>query len=101
MTAEAVPAQLTAAHALRVVREIAADTGRIVVLSHASKRARQRRINRRQIELCCQKGSITEGPFVNPRGHWQVNLFRHAAGEELTCVVAIDWPSKLLVITTF
>ena len=101
MTAEVLPLKLSAAHALRMVREISADTDQLVVLSHATKRARQRRVSRRQIELCCQKGSITEGPFMNQHGHWQVNLFRHAAGEELTCSVAIDWPSRLLVITTF
>ena len=84
-----------------MVREISVDTGRIIVLSHATKRARQRNVSRRQIELCCQQGSITEGPFVNQHGHWQVNLFRHASDEELTCAVAIEWPSRLLVITTF
>jgi hypothetical protein len=29
-----------------------------------------------------------------------MNLFRHAAGEELTCVVAIEWATKVLVINT-
>jgi hypothetical protein len=27
---------------------------------------------------------------LNMLGNWQVNLYRHAAGEEITCVVAID-----------
>ena len=99
--AEVIPLELTPAHALRVVKEIASDTGRIVVLSHAKLRGKQRKITRRQIELCCQKGTITEGPFQNQHGHWQVTLYRHAAGEEITCVVAIDWATKLLVITTF
>jgi len=31
-----------------------------------------------------------------------MNLYRHAAGEEITCVLAIDWCSnKLLVINAF
>jgi hypothetical protein len=38
---------------------------------------------------------------MNQHGQWQMNLFRHAAGEEITCVVAIDWATRLLVITTF
>jgi hypothetical protein len=46
-------------------------------------------------------GTIAEGPFLNPHGNWQMNLYRHASGEELTCVVAIDWPRKLLVINAF
>lgn len=46
-------------------------------------------------------GTIVEGPFVNAHGHWQMNLYRHAAGEGPTCVVAIDWPAKVLVINAF
>jgi len=99
--AQVVPLTLTPATALKVVRELAADTGRIVVIRHGKNRQRKRKITRRQIELCLQKGSITEGPFMNPHGNWQVNLYRHAAGAEVTCVVAIDWGERLLVITAF
>ena len=94
------PTSLTAPKALKAIREIGADTDNIVVVPHGKKRARQRSVTRRQIELCVQRGTIAEGPFLNDKGHWQVTLYRHAAGEELTCVVAIDWPSKVIVITT-
>jgi hypothetical protein len=30
-----------------------------------------------------------------------MNFYRHAAGEEMTCVVEIDWPARLLVVTVF
>ncbi|MCJ2017152.1 DUF4258 domain-containing protein [Methylobacterium sp. E-065] len=99
--AEVIPLALDASRALRVLRDIASDTDRIVILPHGKKRGRQRNITRRQIELCCLKGTITEGPFQNQHGHWQVTLYRHAAGEEITCVVAIEWATKLLVITTY
>jgi len=95
------PNDLTKADALRKIREIAAETDNIIVLAHAMKRAQQRGVTRRQIESCVQKGTIQEGPFLNEHDNWQVTLFRHAAGEELMCVVAIDWPSKALVITTY
>ena len=98
---EVVPLQLTGAAALQVIRHIAADTGRIIVLAHGRKRGRQRSITRRQIELCVQRGTITEGPFMNQHGNWQVSLYRHAAGEEITCAVAIEWRTHVLVITTF
>jgi hypothetical protein len=101
MPAEITPRTLSPARALTIIREIAADTSRIVVVGHARRRSRQRSITRRQIELCCQMGTITEGPFLNPHGNWQVSLFRHAAGEEVTCAVAIEWASRLIVITTF
>jgi len=99
--AQIVPAQLNEHNALKLVRDIAADTNNIVIISHAKKRRKQRRISRRQIESCIQKGVITEGPFVNQHGHWQLNLSRRAAGEEITCVVAIELAKRLLVITTF
>lgn len=101
MAEDAVPFRLTEKRALQVIRDLAADTGNIVVVRHAKARGRQRNISRRQIELCVQKGTITEGPFINMHGHWQVNLFRHAAGEELTCTVAIEWATRLIVVTVF
>lgn len=99
--AEVVPLTLTVSHALKMVRQLAADTNNIVIIGHARKRGRQRRINRRQVELCCQLGTICEGPFLNQKGNWQVNLRRHAAGEEMECVVAIDWGRSLIVVTVF
>ncbi|NJM81885.1 MAG: DUF4258 domain-containing protein [Tabrizicola sp.] len=84
-----------------MIRSLALETERIVIVNHARKSQRVRRISRRQIELCVQKGSITEGPFCNAHGNWQVTMYRHAAGEEITCIVAIEWPSQLLVITVY
>lgn len=99
--AEVVPLELTAHQALRLIREMATDTNNIVLISHAKMAGKARRITRRQIELCIQKGLITEGPFVNMHGNWQVNLERRSAGEEITCVVAIEWSKRLIVVTTF
>jgi len=99
--AEAPPRHLSAGAALRLIRDIATDTGNIIVVNHARKRQMERGITRRQIELCVQKGTIAEGPFMNAHGNWQVTLFRHAAGEELNCVVAIDWPCRLIVVTAY
>lgn len=99
--AEIVPLALTASAALKMVRQLAADSDNIVIIGHARKRGKQRRINRRQIELCLRKGSICEGPFFNQKGNWQVNMYRHAAGEEMECVVAIDWGRSLIVVTVF
>ncbi len=95
------PDDLSAAEAVRIVRMLAADSDNIVVLPHGKKRGRLRRINRRQMELCIQRGTICEGPFLNQFGNWQMNFYRHAAGEEVTCVVAIEWLTSVLVISTF
>jgi hypothetical protein len=95
------PDQLSAPEALKVVRMLAADTANIVVIPYGARRAKQRRITRRQIELCVQRGTISEGPFINQHRNWQMNFCRRAAGEEITCVVAIEWVSKLIIINTF
>jgi len=101
MNADDPPVKLSPAAALAVIREIAADSSRVVLVPHARKRGRQREISWRQIVRCCQKGTLQEGPFVNGHGHWQATLYRHAAGEEISCAVAIEWRSRLLVITVF
>jgi Domain of unknown function (DUF4258) len=95
------PENLSPDDAIRVVRALAVNTANIVILEHGKGRSRQRRITRRQIELCVQKGTVQEGPFLNSRGNWQLNLRRHAAGEEITVVVAIEWFTKVLVISAF
>jgi len=95
------PERLSEADALRIVRVLAADTTKIVVIQHGKQRAKKRQITRRQIELCVQKGTIDEGPFLNKYGNWQMNLHRHAAGEQITCTVAIEWIECVIVITAF
>ena len=75
MNADDPPVKLSPAAALAVIREIAADSSRVVLVPHARKRGRQREISWRQIVRCCQKGTLQEGPFVNGHGHWQATLF--------------------------
>jgi hypothetical protein len=96
-----VPLSFTAPAALRQIKLIAQDSDNIIVVTHGLKRGLQRAITRPQIEACIRKGTIIEGPFLNDHGNWQVTMFRHAAGEEMSCVVAIDWPSKLIVVTVY
>lgn len=99
--AEIKPFRMDKPAALKMIRGLAADSDRIVVISHAMKRQAERKITRRQIETCVRTGYIAEGPFLNDHNNWQVTMRCYSAGEELACVVAIDWPSQLIVITTF
>ncbi|KJC59524.1 hypothetical protein UP10_18750 [Bradyrhizobium sp. LTSPM299] len=68
------PDSLNDADAIRLVRMIAADSNNIVMIAHARKRKAQRSITRVQIERCVRLGIITEGPFINGHGNWQMNL---------------------------
>lgn len=87
--------------ARKLVRRLAQDSKNVVIIGHARKRQGERGISRRQIMTCLQKGAITEGPSRNNHGNWQVNLTRLAAGEEITCVVAIEDKRLLIVLTAF
>lgn len=90
-------ARLQPVPTLADIRKIAEDTGNIKThLPGPARKAKQRGITRRQIELCCQRGTIEEGPFANEKGDWQISLIRHAAGEEMRCVVVIK-NGKLIV----
>jgi hypothetical protein len=95
------PDHLSEADALRIVRLLAVDSANIVVIPYGKRRTKQRKITRPQIEKCVRLGTIQEGPFLNQYGNWQFNLFRHAAGEQVTCVVAIEWATRVLVINAF
>jgi hypothetical protein len=95
------PFELCGPDAVKIVQLLAVKTENIIIIPYGKRKASIRRITRRQIELCVQKGTLTEGPFLNQHGNWQMNLRRHAAGEEITCVVAIEWATRVLVINTF
>ncbi len=84
-----------------LIRRLAQDSKNVIVITHAKQRQGERNISRRQIMTCLQKGAISEGPFLNMHGNWQVNVQRLAAGEQITCVVAIEHEQKLIVITAF
>jgi len=99
--AEIVPFTLTAHRAQALIRELAADSARVVVISHGKKRQRERGVSHKRIIDCLMKGTITEGPYQIASGDWRCNVSRHAAGERLTCVVQFDWPQRLLVVTVF
>jgi hypothetical protein len=95
------PPKLSRQQALAVIREFAKDSMDVFAVGHAMQRLKQHRFTRRQMMTCLQRGIITEGPALNSRGHWQVNVTRMAAGEEMTCVVVIEWDQRLVVRTVF
>ncbi len=97
--AHVTPLPMRPATALKLVRELVRDTDNIVLLPHAKKRMKKRGINNRQIEICLRLGIISEGPFMNQHGNWQVTMKRLAAGEEMKLAVAIEEETKLLIIT--
>lgn len=82
------------------LRLLAAKSETIVMTRHGGKRGNVRKISALAIQRCLQRGVIVE-EFQNVHGHIQVTVERRAAGEEMTCVGAIDWPNKIVVITVY
>lgn len=99
--AEIVPFQITAATARPIIQEIAKDTSRIVILDHAKRRMRKRRITPSQVFSCLRKGIVTEGPALDDKGFWRCTMRRLAAGEEVTVVVSFNSRDRVLVITAY
>jgi Domain of unknown function (DUF4258) len=87
--------------ALKMIRTLAQDSKNVLVVQHARDRHKKHGITRRQIDICLKKGVVSEGPFMNLHGSWQVNVSRLAAGEEITCTVAIEEEQRLIVVTVF
>ena len=95
------PSEMNRPTALRIIREIAAETSRVVILYHAKRSMRRRRISPTQVYSCIRLGVITEGPSQDMKGYWRCTMQRLAAGEEITIVVSFNSRESLLVITVY
>ncbi len=98
---DTVPLTLTKPAAAKVIREIAADPDRIVPVPHAKKRMMQRRISITQARRVVQAGFIDGEPWRDEHGNWRVDMRGTSAGEQITVGLAIEWRTKLLIITVF
>lgn len=93
------PVRLSASAAARVVADLATDSGRVNYTVHARQRMRERGITPAQVGTCLKRGTVSEGPFINLRGNWQMRLTTVTDRRRLDVVVAIEWRSRLIVIT--
>lgn len=99
MLENVIPLKMSAPLALKIIREIAQDTSRIVIIEHAKKRMLQRHITQDQIYKCLRTGNLTEGPAKMPRGGWRCTMRRILAGDEVTVVAEFDSRDRVLVVT--
>ena len=101
MAENVLPLRMTPATALRVIREVAEDTSRVVILDHAKRQMRKRRITRGQVYSCLRLGVITEDPALDMQNYWRCTMSRLAAGDEISAVVSFNSRDRVLVITAF
>ena len=96
-----VPLRMNDATALRVLREIAEDSARVIFTKHASQRMRQRKVSPVQVIACLQRGIIREPVALDLHGNWKLTVSHRVAGKDLDVAVAIDVPNRAIVITVF
>lgn len=85
-----------------LIRKIAADSAKVFFSSHAKVRMRERKVTDLQIIRCLQTGTVTEGPFRNIHGNWQVNVDAYHSGQNLKVGAVIDTDekgNKIIVLT--
>jgi hypothetical protein len=99
--AEPIPMRMSDANALKLLREIARDSGNVVFLDHVRKRMKQRRITTAQILSCLQFGTVSEPVALDLHGNWKLTVGRLVAGTRLEVAVAIELPKRAIVITVF
>lgn len=91
------------ADALKIIRDRAQDSARIVVLPHALARMRERRIDFLDVQRCLRGGRITEGPYVPTDSRAGANRCNvEGIVDSVRLRIAVELPEKppdLLVVT--
>lgn len=91
---------LSRPEAQRILREAAQD-GRVgFEEAHCRRRMVERGVTEEDVLKCLMLGRITEGPALNLRGNWKMNVHRFAAGEELDVVAVIEVPDDGVIVVT-
>jgi len=100
-----IPFRLNDANALKLLREIAADSSRVVMLRHAMQRMRERKVTLTQVLDVLRKGCLTEPSALDMHGNWKVTVKGMSCGQSLTVAAAIEMGQehgkRILVITLF
>jgi len=87
--------------ALKVLREIAQDSARVIFTHHALQRMRKRKVSPLQVLACLQHGIASESVALDMRGNWKLTVTNRIAGNDLDVAVAIDVPNRAIIITVF
>lgn len=98
---EPVPLRMNDATALKILREIAQDSARVIFTHHAMQRMRQRKVSPVQVLACLQRGIVSEPVALDMHGNWKLTVSHRVAGKDLNVAVAIDVPGRAIVITVF
>ena len=84
------PFVLNDANFLKRLRAIASDSSRVVLVGHAKKRMRERKINFGQVLSCLQKGTISEPAHLSMHGDWKATVTHRCVGDSVSVAVALE-----------
>ena len=90
MALSPLPVALNDANFLKRLRAVAADSGRVVLVSHAARRMKQRKITLAQVIACLQKGTLREPAHLTPYGDWKATIGYRSAGDEVQVAVVLE-----------
>jgi hypothetical protein len=74
----------------RKIAEIAADSSRVVLLPHARRRMRERRVLLTQVVHCLRHGNIVEPAHLDMKGCWKCTLECLVSGDRVRVAAAVD-----------
>lgn len=95
---------ITPVIAKKLIKDIAADSSKVVFTAHAEKRMSQRKITRTQVLRCLTHGHVIEGPAPSIKGNWEMKMEVMSAGEIVAVVAALekdDSGNFAVIITVF
>lgn len=84
------PLKLSDPAFLKRVRDLSADSTRVVLTTHAKMRMRERKITFREVLECLRKGVICEPAHLNQEGDWKATLRHQSGGESVQVAVALE-----------
>ena len=84
----------------RQVRSLV-NAGRLKFSQHVLRDHPERDITPLEVRECILRGTLQSMPVLTIKGDWKAEFFRHAAGQGLTVVVALQVETRVVVVTAY
>jgi hypothetical protein len=99
-TASVIKFRLRPEKAQAIVREIAADTSKVIIGDHAKERMAQREISDIELYRLLRTGHVMEEPTQTERNEWKCKVVKKLKGNRDAGVVTIILKSRMLFAQT-
>lgn len=102
MVLNVIPIGMNDQRLARRIAGVAADSSKVVIVSHAKQRMRQRGVLLTQVLQVLQKGRVTDHAHRNVHGNWQCTLEATIAGDRIKVAAALqeDPNGDLVIVIT-